>query len=277
MKVALIGATGMLGQDVMAVMAARHRMHPYPEEALDITDAGHVMRAMEALQPDALINCAAYTNVDGCETEQKTAMRVNGDGAGNLAVAAEKVGAKLLHVSTDYVFDGTAKTPYREDDPTGPVTFYGQSKLAGEEAVRGACGRHFIVRTAWLYGAHGNNFVATMLKLAGEKDRLSVVDDQVGSPTWTRDLAEGMCRLIETDAFGTYHATNGGMCSWYDFTREIFRLKDIHTPVEPVTSEQFPRPARRPAFSALDTGKLAALGISFRPWRDALAEYLSEQ
>ncbi len=276
MKIALIGAAGMLGRDVMDVMAAHHPMHPYPKEALDITDAGQVVQAMEKLQPDAVINCAAFTNVDGCETEPDTAMRINGDGAKNLAVAADKVGARLLHISTDYVFDGTAKVPYVESDPTGPVTEYGKSKLAGEEAVRGACDRHFIMRTAWLYGAHGNNFVATMLKLAAEKDQLTVVDDQVGSPTWTRDLAQAIRQLIETDAFGTYHATNSGQCSWYGFAREIFRLGGIATKVLPVTSDQFPRPAKRPAFSALNTGALTALGITLRPWEEALAEFLGQ-
>ena len=277
MKIALIGAAGMLGRDVMDVMAAHHPMHPYPKAALDITDADQVVQAMEKLQPDAVINCAAFTNVDGCETAPDTAMRVNGDGAKNLAVAADKVGARLLHISTDYVFDGTAKVPYVESDPVAPVTEYGKSKLAGEEAVRGACDRHFIMRTAWLYGAHGNNFVATMLKLAAEKDQLTVVDDQVGSPTWTRDLAQAIRQLIETDAFGTYHATNGGQCSWYGFAREIFRLGGVATKVLPVTSDQFPRPAKRPAFSALNTGALTALGITLRPWEEALAAFLQKR
>lgn len=276
MKLLLTGAGGMLARDVMATLADRHQIHPFPEEALDITDFAAVRRAVDGLRPDLIVNCAAFTDVDRCETEPGPAFAVNALGPRHLAVAAHGAGAALLHVSTDYVFDGTATAPYGEFDPVGPVTAYGRSKLAGELEVRAHCPRHYIVRSAWLYGAHGRNFVHTMLQLAAQRERLTVVDDQVGNPTWTVELARAIGALMETGAFGTYHASAEGEASWYAFAREILRLKGVATPVDPVPSTAFPRPARRPAFSALDKGCLRALGLTMRPWREALADYLKD-
>ncbi len=274
MKILLSGANGMLGRDLIACLAATHEVHPFPLAALDITDGRAVTEAVADIGPELIVNCAAYTDVDGCEDHQERAWRVNALGPRHLALAAERIGAALLHVSTDYVFDGTADTPYTEFDLVAPVTAYGRSKLAGEEEVRRHCARHFIVRSAWLYGAHGSNFVGTMLRLAAERDTLNVVMDQVGNPTWTVELAGVIARLIETESYGTYHATATGEISWHGFALEILRLKGRVTDVLPVTSEQFPRPARRPAYSALDNLCLRNLGITMRPWAEALAEYL---
>lgn len=275
MRILLTGANGMLGRDVMAELAATHQVHPFPRQALDVTDPEAIRRAVAQVDAELIINCAAYTDVDGCESHPRDANRLNALAPRYLAVAAERAGAALLHISTDYVFDGTASTPYTEFDPVGPVTAYGRSKLAGEEEIRRHCAHHFILRTAWLYGAHGGNFVDTMLRLSGERDRLSVVVDQVGNPTWTVELVRVIGRLIDTDAYGTYHATAEGEVSWHGLTQTIFRLKGLATEVLPVTSEQFPRPAKRPAYSSLDNLCLGRLGIVMRPWDEALADYLA--
>lgn len=275
MKILLTGANGMLGRDVMARLGSRHQVLPYPRQALDIADPEAVRAAVAAARPEGVINCAAFTDVDGAEQRREEAFKINGLGARNVAVAAQAVGARMVHVSTDYVFDGAAPEPYTEFEPTGPLNVYGLSKLAGEEEVRVHAPRHFIVRSSWLYGAHGRNFVWTILGAARQRDRLEVVDDQVGTPTWTADLARVIGDLIETEAYGTYHASAEGSCSWYAFTREILRLKGMQTPVAPVTTDRFPRPARRPARSVLRNLCLDALGIGMRPWQEALAEFLS--
>ncbi|MDH4228581.1 MAG: dTDP-4-dehydrorhamnose reductase [Nitrospirota bacterium] len=275
MKILLTGAAGMLGRDLHATLEGRHTLIPFAKSDLDIGDFGQVCRAVDANQPDLVINCAAFTDVDGCEGERDLAFRVNALGARHVAVAAERAGAAVLHVSTDYVFDGKGSVPYLEFDPTGPATEYGHSKLAGEEAIRAHNPRHYIVRTAWLYGASGRNFVATIQRLAVERERLTVVDDQIGNPTWTVDLSGAIAQLIDTGSYGTYHATNEGECSWYEFACEILRLRGLKTPVAPVTSAEFPRPAPRPAFSALNNFGLAVLGIHMRPWQEAVAEFLA--
>lgn len=282
MKILLTGANGMLGRDVMAQLAAIHQVHPFPRAALDIADATQVERVVEQIAPDWIINCAAYTDVDGCESYPDLAHTANAEGPANLARAAARRGAVLVHMSTDYVFDGTAHIPYGESDPVAPVTAYGRSKLAGEEAVREHCPQHFILRSGWLYGAHGQNFVHTMLRLGAEKDVLTVVDDQVGNPTWTVEVARVIEQLIakvadpDTDdpAYGTYHATAERQVSWHGFCQAIFRLKEVSTPVTPVHSDAFPRPAKRPAFSGLENQRLRSVGIHMRPWGEALADYL---
>lgn len=275
MKILLTGANGMLGRDVTACLGGRHQVLPYPREALDVADPSAVRAALAAARPEAVVNCAAFTDVDGAEKRREDAFRVNALGARNVAVAAQAVGARVVHVSTDYVFDGAAAGDYTEFDPTGPLNVYGRSKLAGEEEVRAHVRRHYVVRSAWLYGAHGRNFVWTILRAARERDRLTVVDDQVGAPTWTRDLAGVIGDLLETEQYGTYHAAAAGSCSWYAFAREILRLKGVATPVEPVTTAHFPRPARRPARAVLHNLCLEALGIRMRPWDEALAEFLA--
>jgi dTDP-4-dehydrorhamnose reductase len=221
------------------------------------------------------VNAAAYTDVDGCETNRDLAFAVNGEGVGHLARVSTDIGAKLIQISTDYVFDGGKGSPYREDDPTGPLSVYGQSKLLGEQNAR-LNPDHLIIRTQWLYGLHGKNFVETMLRLATERTELTVVDDQIGSPTWTVDLAGAIRALIAGDCRGTYHAANAGFCSWNEFARAIFAEAGVAITVKPMTTTELNRPAPRPLYSTLDCGKLSRdTGFTPQGWRDALTSYLS--
>jgi dTDP-4-dehydrorhamnose reductase len=271
----VVGCNGMLGRDLMALLGDKARGVDVGE--IDITDLASVERVVTALRPAVVINCAAYTDVDGCETNTETAMQVNGEGVGYLAMVTRTVGATLVQVSTDYVFDGGKGSPYLEDDLPRPLNVYGESKLAGE--MNAAFNpEHLIVRTQWLYGLHGKNFVETMLKLAGEKDQLSVVDDQIGSPTWTVDLAQAIVHLVEHGCRGIYHAANGGFCSWNEFARAIFEETGLAVTVSGMTTEQLNRPARRPLHSTLDCGKLLQdTGFTPRPWREALRAYLASR
>jgi dTDP-4-dehydrorhamnose reductase len=222
-----------------------------------------------------VINCAAYTDVDGCESNRDAAMRVNGEGVANLAAVTGSIGAKLVQISTDYVFDGGKGTPYLEDDKTGPLSVYGQSKQLGEINAAGNQ-NHLIVRTQWLYGINGKNFVETMLRLADEKDELSVVDDQIGSPTWTIDLSRAIIALIKKDCRGIYHAANAGFCSWNQFARAIFEETGKQVKVRPMSTSELNRPAVRPLYSTLDCNKLVNdTGFAPQPWRDALKAYLA--
>ena len=222
-----------------------------------------------------VINAVAYTDVDGCETERERAFAVNGDGVRNLALVTKEIGAKLVQVSTDYVFDGSKGVPWLEDDPVNPLSVYGSSKLKGEENAR-LNPDHLIVRTQWLYGLHGKNFVETMLRLGGERDEVAVVHDQFGSPTWTVDLSFAIRALLEKDRRGTYHAANAGVCSWCDFARAIFQEAGLKTQVRPITTEELGRPAPRPLYSVLDCSKLTRdTGFVPEEWRDALKKYLN--
>lgn len=273
MKILVTGANGQLGREV-ARQGSGHELVLTDADTLDITDGAAVAECMAEVRPDAVIHCAAYTNVDGAETDEEVAFRVNVVGARNLAAGCLETGARLVYVSTDYVFDGEGKQAYREFDPVNPQTVYGRTKWQGEEIVRQILGRHYILRTAWLYG-EGNNFVRTMLRLAGERDTLRVVADQTGSPTSTVDLARAIFTLLPTDGYGTYHATCQGHCSWYDFACEIFRLAGKKVRVEPVTTAEFPRPAKRPAYSVLDNYMLRmTVGDPMRQWQEALQAYL---
>lgn len=268
----IVGAKGMLGRDLMEVFAGDARGVDIDE--IDITSLESVRRVLMTLRPGVVINAAAYTDVDGCEAKRELAMQVNGEGAAHLALTAMEIGAKLVQVSTDYVFDGSKGSPYREDDVTNPLSVYGESKLAGELNSR-LSPDHLIVRTQWLYGLHGKNFVETMLRLAGEKEELSVVDDQIGAPTWTVDLALAIRSLLEKGCRGTYHAANGGSCSWNEFARAIFTEASLDVLVKPMTTEALGRPAPRPLFSVLDCGKLTQdTGFRPQPWREALKQYL---
>jgi dTDP-4-dehydrorhamnose reductase len=272
-KVLITGAGGMLGQDVrQAAELANHEVIALDRSALDVTDAAAVNEAFAEVSPDTAINCAAWTDVDGAEAAEAEALRLNGDAAGNVAAGAAAVGASVVLPSTDYVFDGTATRPYVESDPMSPQSAYGRTKLAGESATAGANPRHFVVRTAWLFGAGGRNFVETMLGLA-ETGVVTVVRDQVGSPTYTAHLAEGLLRLAETDAYGLHHMAAGGQCSWYDFARAIFEDAGVECRVLSTTSAEFARPAPRPAYSVLDTEWPDAIRLP--DWRDGLREYLS--
>lgn len=275
------GAGGMLGQDVLARLAAEG-VHAIAADrhALDVADPDSVRAAFAEHRPAVVVNCAAWTAVDDAETQEGSALRVNGTGPRLLAEECRAQGAVLLQVSTDYVFAGDTGKPYAEDDPTGPRSAYGRTKLAGEQAVLAALpGTGYVVRTAWLYGAGGGNFVRTMIKLEGVKDTLDVVDDQRGQPTWTADLADRLVRLGQAALAGTapagvYHGTSGGATTWYGFTREIFRLLGADPArVRPTTSGAFVRPAPRPAFSVLGHDRWAAAGIEpVRDWREALAD-----
>jgi dTDP-4-dehydrorhamnose reductase len=268
----VIGAKGMLGHDLMSVLPGDVR--GVDVEDVDITSLVSVQRVLLTLKPDVIINAAAYTDVDGCETNRELAMQVNGEGVGNLALIAREIGAKLVQISTDYVFDGSKGLPYLEDDPANPLSVYGQSKLAGELNARLAPD-HLIVRTQWLYGLHGKNFVDTMIRLAREKTELTVVDDQVGSPTWTMDLSLAIRALLEKECCGTYHAANAEFCSWHEFARAIFSEAGLNVSVKPLSTKELGRPAVRPLYSTLDCSKLFRdTGFQPEPWRDALTKYL---
>jgi dTDP-4-dehydrorhamnose reductase len=252
----------MLGQDI--VRAAGGAAVALTREDLDVTDSAAVR---EALPGATVVNCAAYTDVDGAESEQDSAHAVNAEGARNVAAAAERV----VYVSTDYVFDGAKGAPYLESDPTGPLQEYGRSKLAGELATAESNANHLIVRTSWLFGAGGPNFVATMLRLGAERDELRVVDDQVGAPTFTGHLAEALVALAAGEERGVLHVTAGGSCSWFEFTRAIHERAGVDCAVEPCTTEEFPRPARRPAYSVLGSERGAP---ALPAWQDGLDAYL---
>ena len=272
-RILLTGAGGMLGHDLVAIFSDAD-LEARTREELDITDAEAVARAVEGV--DVVINAAAYTKVDDAETERELAFAINADGPRNLARACKTYGARLIHVSTDYVFDGNAATPYPEHTPRNPVSVYGQSKAAGEEAIET---EHpdgsIIIRTAWLYGQHGPNFPRTMLRLSQSHDSVKVVTDQVGQPTWTRDLAEWIRLLVDSDIqSGVFHGTNSGQTSWFDFAREVYRLGGLDPErIQPTTSDEFPRPAPRPAWSVLGHDEWKKTGLPEpRDWREALTE-----
>jgi dTDP-4-dehydrorhamnose reductase len=271
MRLLVTGAAGMLGRDVVAAAeSAGHDVTGLARRDLDIADPDAVRAAVRAARPDAVVNCAAWTDVDGAEEHEADATLINGAGAGHVAAAAPYV----VHVSTDYVFDGRASEPYAENDPTGPHTAYGRSKLAGEHAVA-AAGDHAIVRSAWLFGVHGKNFVATILRLAEERDEVHVVDDQIGCPTFTGHLAPALVEAAERRLTGVLHVAGGGSCSWYELARAAFEEAGVETRVVPVTTAEFPRPAKRPAWSVLRSTRPDAPALP--PWREGLSAYLRSE
>jgi dTDP-4-dehydrorhamnose reductase len=252
MKILLTGAKGQLGQALQRTLTA-HAVTLFDHGQLDITKLTDVRDAIYAMYPDVVINAAAYNNVDGAESDPLSAYRANALGPRNLAVATAAAGIPLLHVSSDYVFDGTSTRPYHEYDRPQPVSVYAASKLAGEDAVRELNPKHYLVRTAWLYSAVGKNFAKTICALARQQSQVRVVNDQVGSPTYVPHLAAAIATLIPTQAFGTYHLANRGAASWYELTCALYRQLKIVTPVQPVTTPEFSRPAKRPAYSVLTT------------------------
>jgi dTDP-4-dehydrorhamnose reductase len=278
LRVGILGAHGQLGSALERALAPDHEVHAWGRGELDITNLEALTRAIKDSGLDYVVNAAAYTDVDGCETERERAWAVNARAPGRLAQLCATRGIGLLHFSTDYVFDGAQRRPYRPDDPTHPIQEYGRSKLAGEQAVQVHHPQALIVRTAWLYGAHGRNFVKTILAAAGTRPRLEVVDDQRGAPTLADDLAITSAFLIARGVTGVLHATNAGECTWYQFARRILELRGIKTPVVPITSAALTRPAQRPAYSVLDTEALRATGApAMRSWEDALGAFLAVQ
>ena len=276
MKVIVTGAGGMLGRDVqLAAANAGHDVIGFGHLELDVASADAVTAKFELERPDVVINCAAWTDVDGAEEAEEAAMAVNGKGAGNAAAAAAAVGASVVYVSSDYVFDGAKGSPYVETDQPAPLSAYGRTKLAGEEATAAANKRHFIARSSWLFGIGGPNFVETMLRLASTQNEVLVVRDQVGSPTYTWHLAYGIVRLIEGVEFGIHHMAAGGACSWYDFAREIFEQARVECKVMSGTTDMLARPAPRPPYSALTSQREHAIVLP--AWRDGVAAYLAQR
>jgi len=276
LRIAVTGAAGMLAKALLPQLeSAKHELLALSRDQADVTSFPALRAAIEPFGPEWVIHLAAFTRVDECEREAELAFRVNGLGARNAALVAAACGAAVLTISTDYVFDGRGKRPYREYDHVGPLSVYGKSKWAGEEAVRDASHRHMIVRTAWLYGAGGANFVDSILRKARHGEPLAVVDDQRGSPTWTNDLARALVGLVSASEFGTYHCTNGGECTWHELAEHVIRRAGHDGPVERTTTAALARPAPRPAYSVLDGSWCEHVtGHQMPHWKDAVDRYL---
>ena len=284
MNILITGAKGQLGQEISRcfergytelgtpdVLKEKNTVTTVDIDELDISDIKALSAFFDGKKFDAVINCAAYTNVNNCETERELAFRANAIGPRNLAIVCERVGAKFVHVSTDYVFAGDGCVPYVEWDICNPKSVYGKTKYLGEEYVKQFSTKYFIVRTAWLYGYYGNNFVKTMRKIATEKGACRVVSDQRGNPTNAADLAHHILKLLTTEEYGVYHGTGTGECSWYEFTKKIVEFSGIDATVSPCTTEEYPTPAKRPAYSSLENMMFkATVGDEFRAWEDAL-------
>lgn len=278
MKVLVTGVKGQLGFDVVNELLKRgHEAIGVDIEEMDITDEESVNRVIKAAAPDAVIHCAAYTAVDAAEDNVDICRKVNATGTGYIAKVCKDLDIKMMYISTDYVFNGQGTRPWEPDDVREPLNIYGQTKYEGELLVEETLDKFFTVRIAWVFGVNGKNFIKTMLNLGKTRDKLTVVADQIGSPTYTYDLARLLVDMIETDKYGRYHATNEGLCSWYDFACEIFKQAGMNVSVEPVGSDQFPVKAKRPANSRMNKDKLTENGFVPLPsWQDALARYLTE-
>lgn len=292
MRILITGSNGQLGNELQKIVSTgKAEIGAVSEEIknaevfamdvdiLDITNLEQVKKVLNEVKPDVVINCAAATNVDGCEANQDLAFKINSLGPRNLAMVAEELGAKIVQVSTDYVFSGVGEAPLKECDLVAPVSVYGKTKLLGEEFVRDFSTKYYIVRTAWLYGYVGHNFVYTMMKLGKDRDTLNVVNDQLGNPTHTNDLAYHILKLIQTEEYGVYHCTGKGECSWYNFASEIMKLSGRNCTVNPCTSEEYksmyPNSADRPAYSSLDNMMLrCTIGDEMRDWKDALKTFM---
>jgi dTDP-4-dehydrorhamnose reductase len=276
MKILILGYKGMLGSDLMQRLGGRHEVIGRDIDEIDITLESSCREVFSDVMPEIVVNAAAYTDVDGCESNRERCFTVNAEGVRNICLASGQIGARVVHYSTDYVFDGTKGEPYLEDDRTNPLSAYGESKLAGELYLRQYAGDFTLIRTEWLYGRNGKNFVKTILAKANEENHLKVVDDQIGSPTFTWDLAGATRLLIEGNHKGVFHVTNRGSCSWYEFACEILASKGIKdVTVAPISSDQLKRPARRPAYSVLSCRRfIETTGKTMRFWKLALQEYL---
>lgn len=276
MKVLVTGANGQLGQELVNQLKnTQVELFSFTKAELDITNLDLVYQVTREIKPDVIINAAAYTKVDKAETEKYLAFSVNAYGQRNLVVAAEEIGAKICYISTDYVFDGTATQPYEEHALVNPLGVYGKSKYAGEQLTQSLSTKYFIVRTAWVYGEFGPNFVKTMLRLAEDRTELGVVHDQIGSPTYTVDLASFVIELVKTDKYGIYHCTNSGTCSWYEFAKAIFEEAGKNIIVNPLKTDEYPTPAKRPSYSVLSDMALRMNGFTpIRHWREGLITFL---
>lgn len=278
MKILVTGANGMLGQDLCPLLEDEdYEVIETDKDTLDITNPAEATKIVSEQKPDFIVHCAAYTNVDEAENDLATALLINEKGTENIAIAAAKAGIPILYISTDYVFDGTKKSPYNPDDETNPINNYGLSKLKGEEAIKKHCEKYYIVRTSWLYGHHGKNFVETMIGLSEKNEELKIVNDQVGCPTWTVALCDGIIELIgeligepidEAPEFGTYHICGSGKTTWFGFANEIFKIAGIKVKTIPVKTEEFPRPAKRPAYSVMNNEKICP------DWKNSLKQYM---
>ena len=286
MRVLVLGAAGMLGTDLLEEWnkltsdsdAAHDELIAADSAEADLRDAAQAEQLIQNARPDWVVSCAAYTDVDGCEENRELAFAVNATGVENVARAAEKIGARVFLVSTDYVFDGKGTRPYETNERVAPINVYGASKAAGEEALRKNSSQWCIGRTSWLFGVHGPSFPEKILKAAETRPELSVVNDQVGSPTYTRDLAAAIRDLVRKDARGIVHINNEGVCSWFDFAKEILAKSGRGSiPVHPITTDQSARPARRPHYSVMSPSSLHAFGIRLRPWQEALTAFLKER
>lgn len=275
MKLLFTGSHGLLGTNILPVLERSFTVIPYDIEEWDITDREAGERVISDIHPDVILNLAAYTNVDDCEGCLSLADQVNAEAAGIIAGLCKEYAVKLVHMSTDYVFDGEKYNPYTEEDIPNPASVYGSSKLAGEQKVLANCSDAIIIRTQWLYGHGGVNFISKITQIAREQGVVEVVNDQRGSPTYTKDLAEPIRLLIEQNRSGIFHVANEGSCTWFDFAREIFSRLHIDVAIKPISSEQLNRKAKRPRYSVFDCSKLAReTGHRMRPWQDALHEYL---
>lgn len=282
----VIGAKGMLGKDLVEILRSSSRVDQrldwevfgWDIEEIDIQEEKNTVTKIESLRPDIVINIAAYTNVDGCESHDEKAFAINAEGMRHVALGALRCRAKVVYLSTDYIFDGKKREPYLEDDPPHPLSVYGRSKLRGEQYVQEMVEDALIVRTQWLYGKYGNNFVASVLRQAREKEVLSIVNDQVGSPTYTIDLSRAISVLIQCDARGVFHVANSDLCTWFAFGQEILKLSGMEgVKIVPISSEELGRPATRPLYSVLNTEKLKReTGMTLRPWSEALKDYLRD-
>jgi dTDP-4-dehydrorhamnose reductase len=275
MKIMIIGSEGMLGHDLVDVLSSKHEVSTTTIETLDITDLDKTIQTVKKIDPDILIHAAAFTDVDGSESNSDMAYKVNVIGTRNVAIACQEADTAMVYICTDYVFDGKKGSSYYEYDQTNPLGVYGKTKLLGETYIRDILNKFYIVRTSWLYGFHGPNFVTTMINLSETTNTISVVEDQIGSPTYTVDLAKAINKLIKKPAYGIYHITNSEHCSWYDFAQEIFNQTSIKVDLKPVNTEEFPRPAPRPKYSVLENYNWKMEGFKpLRSYKEALADYI---
>ena len=278
MKVLVTGSSGMLASDLVPLLTKRgYEVFAPPEDMLDITHPGTVKSVTDSVEPEMVINCAAYTGVDDAEKEEHRALMVNSFGVQNLCLVCQERDIPLVHFSTDYIFDGTKESPYTIHDEPNPLGSYGRSKLLGEKYVLWLLNKFYLIRTTWMFGTYGRNFIDTMLEIGQRQKKISVVNDQRGCPTWTRHLAEAVIDLIETGRYGVYHVTSSEPTTWFNFAQEIFRLAGLDVELVPVTSDQFPTPAKRPLNSVLDPFPIPQLlGREMPSWREGLKEHLKQ-